>query len=268
MTREYRLENSINILKSLGLAVVASAIVGQAVAADLPSRKTPINPYLAPVSAYNWSGVYWGSQFGYASMIASQNEIDYLPALRGYLAGPNTAFTASGLLVGSHLGYLAQFNSFVAGIEADFDGSFAKAGRVYNTPNASTGFQRVDLNNYLRGTLRGRLGFAFDRVMPYITGGMALGAFQMIETSGFGAAEARKFTRLGWTLGGGVEYAINDVWSAKVEYRYSDYGRLGMTTYTAMPGNQFSTRVTDNEARVGFTYHWRGWGGGPVVASY
>jgi outer membrane immunogenic protein len=116
--------------------------------------------------------------------------------------------------------------------------------------------------------VRGRLGVAFDRIMPYVTGGLAVGAFQSVLTSGGGSAEARKSTRLGWTLGGGVEYAFSDDWSVKAEYRYSDYGRINMATYQAMPGNQFSTRLTDNEGRIGFTYHWRGWGGGPVVAKY
>ena len=258
-----------NRKKFLGLAVAASAIAGQAVAADLPSRKAPpMTPYLSPVRAYDWSGIYWGSQIGYTGMVLRQTETDYAPATGGFAGGPVTNYTASGLTIGSHLGYQAQFNSFVVGLEADFDGPFIKAGVVYTTPFATTGYQRTDFTNTLRGALRGRIGVASDRLLTYITGGLAVGGFQSIETGGFGAFQVQKYTRLGWTLGGGVEYALNNDWSMRAEYRYSDFGRLNMTTFQAMPGNQFSTRVTDNEGRLGVTYHWRGWGGGPVVARY
>ena len=84
------------------------------------------------------------------------------------------------------------------------------------------GFSCGTRNDWL-GTARGRLGYAVDRFMPYVTGGAAFGD---IKTSIAGVGDTRT-TKAGWTVGGGIEAAIAGPWTAKVEYLYVDLGRGG-----------------------------------------
>ena len=80
-------------------------------------------------------------------------------------------------------------------------------------------------NNWL-GTARGRIGYAWDRVMPYVTGGAAFGD---IEANQLGLAGVHD-TKVGWTVGGGVEAALAGNWTAKVEYLHVDLGSVNCNT--------------------------------------
>ena len=96
-------------------------------------------------------------------------------------------------------------------------------GHASSTPTCPTGCQTK--NNWL-GTVRGRVGYAWDRVMPYVTGGLAVGD---IEANQLGFAGVHD-TNVGWTVGGGVEAALAGNWTAKLEYLHVDLG-----TSTAAP---------------------------------
>jgi outer membrane immunogenic protein len=127
-------------------------------------------------------------------------------------------------------------------------------------------------------TLRGRLGVLVAPTwLAYVTGGLAIGH---IETegvlSGFTAASAPTSaafgydkTKLGWTVGGGVEGRISGNWTAKLEYIYADYGSVsgtGLLTTNVIPLRaEFNSKVTDHVLRVGVNYRW---GPTPVVARY
>ena len=106
-------------------------------------------------------------------------------------------------------------------------------------------------NSALRASLRGRLGFAFDRVLVYGTGGLALASGSNNNAFGWNNGSS---TRLGRTAGAGLEYAFAPNWSARLEYRYSDFGR-GNNGWLAS-----SVRRTENAVRVGVSYHFGGYG--------
>jgi len=183
-------------MKNFLLASAAILAVGgaSAFAADLPSR-VPM-PAKAPAyfQTYNWTGVYVGINGGGGWGSDSDN--------------------TSGGLVGGTLGYNYQLGQVVFGIEGDIDWSGIKGSETCGGLNCDT------RNNWL-STVRGRLGYAgFDRFLPYVTGGVAFGD---VKTSVAGFGDSSK-TRTGWTLGGGVEYAIAGPWTAKVEYLYVDLG--------------------------------------------
>ena len=79
-------------------------------------------------------------------------------------------------------------------------------------------------NNWL-ATFRGRIGYAFDRWLPYITGGGAYGNVKAtVSVPAFGLAASSSNNQLGWTVGAGLEYAFLSNWSAKIEYLYVDLG--------------------------------------------
>jgi outer membrane immunogenic protein len=103
--------------------------------------------------------------------------------------------------------------------------------------------------------VRGRIGYAFDRWLPYFTGGWAFG-HGVIDGTVAGSTTASFSTShdySGWTLGGGVEWAFADHWSAKIEYLYIDFGD-GPTVPVAPPDSIVAGRMTDNIVRAGVNH--------------
>jgi len=188
------------LLASLSLMAIAAA--SQAVAADLP-RQMPVKApaYVAPY--YNWTGFYLGVNGGYGFGNSNWSG-----------AGTGT-FNASGGLIGGTAGYNWQFGQAVVGLEGDGDWS----GISGSTNNALCPGGCQTSNNWL-ATARGRLGYAADRWLPYVTGGAAFGDIKA-AIPGFAGVDT---TKAGWTVGAGVEFAINGPWTAKLEYLYVDLG--------------------------------------------
>ncbi len=192
------------VLAAAGLLALGATAAS---AADLP-RRAPM-PTKAPAYApvYNWTGFYVGINGGGGWGTSNFN-------------GPAFAtgsFNTSGGLVGGTLGYNWQAGQAVFGLETDLDWANIKGSAACGV---ATTCQTSD--SYL-GTFRGRLGYAWDRVLPYITGGLAYGDIKT-NIASFGSASS---TKAGWTLGGGLEFAVAGPWTAKVEYLYADLGRGG-----------------------------------------
>jgi outer membrane immunogenic protein len=196
-----------DIMKRLFLtALVASAISGAAVAADLPRGPAPY--YAPPASLYNWGGWYAGLNLGYQW---------------GRIT--NSAGRPSGLLGGAQVGYNWQSGAFVFGGETDLQLS-----------GADDTFAPWKFSNPWFGTLRARLGYAMNNILLYGTGGFAYGDL----TGQFGGLQETK-THVGWTAGLGMEVGFTPRWSAKVEYLYMD---LGDRTYSVTGvNNGFETSM-------------------------
>lgn len=105
------------------------------------------------------------------------------------------------------------------------------------------------------GTVRMRLGYAFDRFLPYITGGVAWANVNYDEyyTDNLTYADSYSYskTKFGWTLGGGAEYAFTNNWSAKIEYLYAD---LGSVNYDPYSGATFD--ITMQTLKLGVNYRF------------
>ncbi len=180
--------------------------VASATAADIPRRQAM--PARAPIyvtQAYNWTGPYVGLYGG-----GGWGRSDFSPALT------TGSFDLSGGVAGGTLGYNYQVGQAVFGIEGDVGWSNIRG-------SAPCGGTSCETRNNWLGTARGRLGYAADRFMPYVTGGAAFGD---IKTSVTGVGSAND-TKVGWTLGGGIEAALVGPWTAKIEYLYVDLGRGG-----------------------------------------
>lgn len=160
-------------------------------------------------------------------------------------------FSTSGGLIGGQLGYNWQTGSFVFGVETDIDwlGVKGSAANVANVCGTDGGGQCQTQQSWL-GTTRGRIGYAFDRLLPYVTGGVAYGNIQAVQPTGTSTA-----TNAGWTAGAGVEYGIDRNWSAKIEYLHVD---LGTATFmgAASGTSTLTAPVTDRIVRAGINYHW------------
>ncbi|HKS86834.1 MAG TPA: outer membrane protein [Pseudolabrys sp.] len=194
-------------MKKLLLAGVALIALGTAVAsaADIARRQMPAKaPAYIPPPVYNWTGFYVGINGGGAWGRSDFSD----PLASGH-------FKTSGGLVGGTVGYNWQVNQVVFGLEGDVDWSDIRGSTICG------GVTSCNVRNNWLGTARGRLGYVFDRIMPYVTGGLAVGD---IKTSIAGVGDARD-TKAGWTAGGGIEAAIAGPWTAKVEYLHVDLGR-------------------------------------------
>jgi outer membrane immunogenic protein len=120
----------------------------------------------------------------------------------------------SGGVIGGTAGYNYQFGQAVVGIEGDVDWS-----GIDGTTNNSCPLGCKTSNSWL-ATVRGRLGYAADRFMPFVTGGAAFGD---VRASSPGLPDTSS-DRTGWTIGGGLEAAFAPNWTAKVEYLFVDLG--------------------------------------------
>jgi outer membrane immunogenic protein len=187
--------------------MLALAAATTAHAADIPRRpEVPTKAAYTP-RLFDWSGFYVGLNGGWAW---SRSQYDYSGL-------PDTSFKGSGWLVGGTAGYNAQVGQTVFGVEADLDWA-----DIDGNANCAAVAGPCETKASWLGTVRGRLGYAADRFMPYVTGGAAFGKVKA-TVPGIGSASD---TRIGWTLGAGVEYALTDRWSWKAEYLYVDLGKF------------------------------------------
>ncbi len=274
------------------LALGAALLSGAAQAADLPSRKAPPPPvYVPPPPVMVWTGFYGGLNLGGGWSANSQNN-SYLPysdpgfGVGAVVAGtPNLFFfpgggqtnsNTGGVVGGGQAGYNFQFGqSFLAGVETDFQGSSITGGNQGNyagaypspygalsptgivTPLATGNGGNIGLPWF--GTVRGRAGWLVTpTLLIYGTGGFAYGDVQVFNQNN---------TRTGWTAGGGVEWMFMPNWSAKAEYLYTDLSSGGQTgTYGWNFGNNRHPQL--NVVRAGVNYHFN-WGSpAPAYAKY
>src|SRR6202166_1771885 len=199
------------ICKIGGGAGIVLASCSFAAAADLPRLPLKAPAYKA---VYNWTGFYLGGHVGYGGGSFGPGT-DPLPE-----QGVFVPHSVTGLIGGYQAGYLRQFsNNVVLGVEADAS---------FTSPVDGPALMRAPFNTTLDyvGTVRGRIGYAFGRWLPYATGGFAWGHSHVDINDGAGSIVSSPGQyQPGWTAGAGVEFAVSDNWRAKLEYDYIDLSR-------------------------------------------
>jgi outer membrane immunogenic protein len=233
----------------LSSCVAIAALIagsGSAFAADLPSRTVvPVAPVVVPI--FTWTGFYAGLNAGYGW---STTDSDYYDPDTGVL---HKQGSDGGFVGGGQLGYNYQFGQFVGGVEVDIQYADLSSsdGQEYGSPHQKS----MDWF----GTARARLGFALDRALIYATGGFAFGGGgdDNNYVSGYYYDDG-KDTATGWTVGGGVEYAVTDSLSAKVEGLYVNLGKDDKKLGTGLYPEE---KRKDNEfaiVRAGINYKFSG----------
>jgi len=243
------------------LAVAAGAIVtcGSVAWADglpEPGYGPPPPAYERPYVWGTWAGLYIGANVGYG-WSANDDQL----ALSG---DSPTGLSPAGAFGGGQIGYNWQFGHLVVGAEADIQGADI-SDTVHDLNFLDNFHSRLDWF----GTVRGRLGYAFDRTLVYATAGFAYGGIRNGVNGPLLAGSPYKFdgTATGYAVGAGVEYKFNPAWSIKGEYQYINLGTNDPTNpagapYSFVGGGGFAT-VRDDEfhtLRLGLNYKF-GFGG-------
>lgn len=205
----------------------------------------------API--YNWSGVYVGAQVGYA-----WGSSPFRNRTGDYVEG--TDFDPRGAFGGVYVGYNSQLaNNVVWGIDADLNAADVKRnGGDYTWSDSSdgtSGAYNVDPHAKMRwnGAVRARVGYAYDRFLPYIAGGISFGElkFDLIRSNGE-AIFSEKASLTGWNIGGGIEYAATDNLILRAEYRFTDFGRK--TFHELWGEDEGKIKLRTNDIRLGIAY--------------
>jgi outer membrane immunogenic protein len=230
-------------------------------AADLPSRVSAPVPYVAPV--FTWTGFYLGINggYGWGTSDFTLVQCGCMAGMgMGGMTGQHIASTnPEGGFFGGQIGYNYQIGSFVVGLEGTLDWSGIKGTDSW-TMNGDPLTMSTDLRWF--ATVGPRLGYAVDRALFYVTGGAAWGDFKYDHTHNMAGpppmfmSMSGSSTRVGWMIGGGVEYAFTNNVTAKLEYNYIDFGSHNQTV-TASGGQNFMIAdVKDrvNLLKVGLNY--------------
>jgi high affinity Mn2+ porin len=213
-----------------------------AAAADLPASmpiKTPVRAAL-----YDWTGFYVGGQVGYG-----QGDL-----------GPGTnpvpeqavffPHSLTGLIGGFQAGYNLQLpNRVVLGVEVD---------ALFTSPRDLPRLDAAPFNSTLEyaATARGRIGYAFGTILPYVTGGLAWGQSRVnINADDGSLLSTRLLPHVGWTAGLGIEMAVGGNWTTKIEYDYIDLARRTYGLGDAMlPDLNVDPRI--HAIKVGLNYQF------------
>lgn len=205
--------------------MTATVFGGVALLAGPAWSADPVEPL-----AYDWTGPYLGAHAGYGfgdgdarlDGLGGGNWDPFYPVALG-----NKDFSADGFIGGLQAGYNQQMDSFVFGIETDI--SFSDVGDKSSEVSPGgyieqfTYSQEYDLDWF--GTTRLRTGFAFDRAFIYATGGIAYGEVRVDHDMQFTPNRyhgSDSSWKIGWTLGGGMEYAVTENMSVTAQYLYFD----------------------------------------------
>ena len=229
------------------LALTALNLSSAAFAADI--AKAPAIP--APPPVWTWTGLYLGINGGYGF---GSNDITQAVAPTFTSAG-NTVVAPKGGLFGGQLGYNAQFGHAVLGVEGDAqwaDLHDKACGLVCANP--FNGILPVEQKLAWFATLRGRLGWANDGYLVYVTGGGAWGKVDETDSyifQGFGSGSGSfSTTKSGWTAGGGVEVRLWGSWTGKIEYLHMDLGSTTNVVPIVPPLGGLTSLTTSSNLRT------------------
>lgn len=274
----------------LATVVAAAALVGVSAAATLAADMPVKSPPAVVATVYNWTGLYIGVNAGYGW---SDEAID----LTGdpVTVGPtfiipggvptSIAKNPKGFIGGGQIGYGYQSGRWLLGFEADFNGAGIRSSQdvtaIVGVERFTHGEQKLDW----LATVRARVGVTpSDRVLVYATGGLAVGhatssivltttvpnnvAACIAANVGICMSDSQSKILVGWSVGGGLEFAFAGNWSVKAEYLYYDLGNISTAaadTRIAPPAILFGDQqVRGNIVRAGVNYRF----GAPVVARY
>lgn len=210
------------------------------------------------IPAPSATSFYIGAQLGGAS--ADVSVTDYY-AGTSYESGYTWDGDDTGLMGGVYLGlnYMAT-ETFLIGVEADLGYASLSDESYLDYEGVQDERYRYGWESGLQGSLRARAGIVAGNALLYATGGLAIGqqSFDVYERVSSTNFESFDETMVGWTAGGGLEYAFLSNWTARVEYRYTDFGDVTITAdiYDYSGNYDDEIKVTQQSLMAGVAYHF------------
>ena len=232
----------LNFIKTGPAALALLTISSAALAADMPPRRVASYTTVAPRAP--WNGFYLGLNLGYGvAGISDSTALAVSSMMYGVIGGVQGGYN-----------YQAVGSSWVWGLEADFQ--LTSLSNSYDAFVPIVGNVSVGHKIPYFGTLRGRVGYAFDCqcVMAYATAGVAYGAYEPYATA-LGITVSRTYTRAALALGAGVEWKVAQQWTARLEGLYLDTGNFG-TGLTLPIIGEIHARARAGMMRLGVNYHF------------
>jgi outer membrane immunogenic protein len=241
--------------------VLAVTIAAPARAADLPLKSE--TPFAA---RFNWTGCYLGGHLG--GGFAHKDITDPVQLVQdsflgaGSTAGITTVSPSPrGAVIGGQIGCDYQFApSWVVGVEGAASGSTMKGSTTVGLPLGNPDTALVQAKTDFLTSVTARLGYTFDNVLLYAKGGIALAGDRYDVTGSFAGTPfgfVGLENRIGWTAGGGVEWAFSQHWSASLEYDYYQFGHR--TIAMSDPANVFlgnaDVRQNIQVVKAGLNFH-------------
>jgi len=241
-------------LRNLLLSSIAfTVLAGSAVAADLPSTKSA--PVFTPAPVFSWTGVYVGVYGGGAFGEGKSTVVNF---------GLKTSASPNGGTAGGLVGYNYQFSpNFVIGLEGE--------GGWQGLESSTTifGVTTKSSTDYV-ARIRGRLGYAMGNALIFVAGGASFSDLKLSVSSPGANSYAITKDSVGWTIGGGVDYAFTPNWIARVEYLYDEvpsttYGFLATSGLTY---DDVRVKSSESTVRAAIIYKFGLPEAAPVVAKY
>jgi outer membrane immunogenic protein len=251
-------------------AVAAAGVVGIAsiaFAADMPVKAPP---RLAQQPVATWAGFYVGANIG--GYWGRESISTTTGNCAVFFSCPDlhsrSSLKPSGVIGGVQAGYNWQSGNFVLGVEGDLNWLGGKTSRVLVLPPAlfvPGDFFSYSIHHSFLATLRPRVGVTVGQTLFYATGGLAVARFETVDSlvlgGGITPSTARATTtRAGWTAGGGVEYALANNWTAKLEYLHVGFDNFNTVIPESplLPGTGTATTVhhkySADIVRLGLNY--------------
>jgi outer membrane immunogenic protein len=244
----------LRILSLLAGTAALALTTAASLAADLPSAFAPAS-ILPSVPTFTWTGFYAGAQAAYG--FGGDETRVFLNGAAVELGAP-ADFDTDGFLGSVHAGFNLQYGSVVSGVEGDFEASGVEGkSTVINGSVSSITSSEVTI----QGSLRTRVGVAFDRAFIYGTAGFAIAhignRYRYDNGAGITATAWLEDVNWGWTMGVGSEYAFTNNLTARVEYRYTQFD-----TYLnpmAVGADSFDVRqeASFHSTRMGVSYKFQ-----------
>jgi outer membrane immunogenic protein len=251
-------------------AALAVTLAGPALAADLPLKAEM--PYVEP--RFAWTGCYGGGHVGGGWGSKAVTDPVFLVEENLIAPGTTTGVTTvntspTGAVIGGEIGCDYQFSSnVVVGIEGTASGSTMRGSQTVSLHDSPPDVALVQANNDFLASVTGRIGYAFDTVLLYGRGGLAVAGDKYNVSGGSVAGNGTPFNfrgldnRVGYVVGGGVDWAFSRHWSVNVEYDYYQFGHGNILLTDGISGltGVVDVKQSVQVVKVGFNFHI--WGAG------
>ena len=257
--------NRVFLTLAIAFALTAAVVAGPE---SLPTSSGKEMKQVAPMPppCPNWAGFYFGIQGGYAYADTdvhlhldgfwendpNEQPTDFWVPEKLAIEHQVKDLSTDGGSLGGMFGYNLQFNHWVVGAEAA--GSYLwlrDSGNtgIFGSPITDNTYRiEESFKTHYLFTFGPRLGYEFCRWMPYVTGGLAVGDIDfhqnVIETNfAYQQNGSEDDTNLGWMVGAGLEYKLNNHWSVRAQYQYIDLDSVSFRSHG----------VSSDPTDVGFT---------------